>query len=223
MARQARVAVGGVVYHVINRSNGRVPIFNTTQEYAHFEYLLLEGVELTGMRILAYQIMPNHWHLVLYPSKDRQMSEFMHWITTTHVRQLRVRANTIGHGHLYQNAYKSFPIESDKHLVDVIRYVEQNALRANLVRRAQDWPWSSLYRRRRGNEEDRKILAPLPTELPENYLESVNHILEKNFISRIRHSISKGAPFGSDQWTAHMVDTYNMLPTQRGSGRPRKI
>jgi putative transposase len=69
MARHARVAVGGVVYHVINRANGRVQIFSDQKDYQHFESLLLEGVELTGMRLLAYCIMPNHWHLVLYPEK----------------------------------------------------------------------------------------------------------------------------------------------------------
>jgi putative transposase len=80
-----RVAVGGVVYHVINRSNGRVPIFHNDEDYRHFESLLLEGVELIGMRILAYCIVPNHWHLALHPKKDRDMSEFMRWVTTTHV------------------------------------------------------------------------------------------------------------------------------------------
>jgi len=79
--------VGGVVYHVINRANGRERIFSTDAEYEHFESLLLEGVKLIGMRVLAYVIMPNHWHLVLYPINDRDLSEFMRWVTTTHVRQ----------------------------------------------------------------------------------------------------------------------------------------
>ena len=72
-----RVAIGGVPYHVINRSNARVTIFDKKEEYKHFEELLLEGVELTGMQILGYCIMPNHWHLVLYPKHDGDMSEFI--------------------------------------------------------------------------------------------------------------------------------------------------
>ena len=118
MPRHARVAIGGVVYHVINRANGRVRIFDADKDYRHFESLLREGVELVGMRILAYCIMPNHWHLVLYPHEDGDLSEFMRWVTTTHVRQYRVATNSVGHGHLYQGAYKSFPVEEDKHLVD---------------------------------------------------------------------------------------------------------
>lgn len=221
MARQARVAVGDVVYHVINRSNGRVKIFSSDKEYIHFESLLLEGVKLTGMRILAYVIMPNHWHLVLYPKRDRDMSEFMRWVTTTHVRQRRVRTNSVGHGHLYQGTYKSFPIEQDKHLHDVIRYVEQNPLRANLVKKAEQWRWSSLSRRLRHNKEDRELLAKLPTILLKNYLASVNTILSLEQIDPIRHSIAKGAPYGGQSWVGKMVEMYTMEGTQRGPGRPR--
>ena len=221
MARQARVAVGDTIYHVINRSNGRVQIFHTPQEYAHFESLLLEGVELIGMRLLAYVIMPNHWHLVLFPQKDTDMSEFMRWVTTTHVRQRRAKTKTIGSGHLYQGTYKSFPVEDDKHLLDLIRYVEQNPLRAKLVERAQEWQWSSLFRRRRGSREDRKLLSALPTDLPANYLQSVNQLLTTEPIQKIRHSILKGAPLGSDAWVAHMVDEYTMESTVRGPGRPK--
>jgi putative transposase len=221
MARQIRVSVGDVVYHVINRANNRTQIFNTPEEYKHFESLLLEGVELISMRILAYCIMPNHWHLVLYPKKDRDMSEYMRWVTTTHVRQCRVITKSVGSGHIYQGSYKSFPIEEDKHLLDVVCYVEQNPLRAHLVEHAEDCQCSSLYRRQRGNKEDKKLLAELPTTLPSNYLQSVNEILGKDHLEKIRYSIAKGAPFGSDEWVRETVVRYNMEGTQRGPGRPR--
>lgn len=218
-----RVAIGGILYHVINRSNGRVQIFNSDKEYKHFESLLLEGVELVGMRILSYCIMPNHWHLVLYPIHDRDLSEFMRWVTTTHVRQRRTATKSVGEGHLYQGTYKSFPIELDQHLNTVIRYVEQNPLRAKLVHKAEDWQWSSLYRRQRNNREDQKLLAELPTELPGNYFQSVNELLKEDYINEVRHSITKGTPFGSDDWTGEMVEKYNLGSTLRGPGRPKRI
>lgn len=220
MARMNRVAVGGIPYHVINRSNGRAEIFSSPKEYSHFESLLLEGVELTGMRILAYCIMPNHWHIVLYPRKDADMAAFMRWVTTTHVRQRRASTQSIGHGHLYQGTYKSFPIEQDKHLLDVIRYVEQNPLRAGLVKRAQDWKWSSLSRRIRNSPQDKKLLSKLPTDLPVHYLQSVNEILRENSLVKLRASIGKGTPYGSDAWTSTMVTTYKMGSTIRNPGRP---
>ena len=154
MSRQPRLAIGDTVYHCINRANEKVQIFNADAEYQHFESLLEEGKELLDMRILSYCIMPNHWHLVLYPTEDRDLGEFMRWITTTHVRQRRTKTNSVGYGHLYQGTYKSFPVETDKHLLDLIRYVEQNALRAKLVSIAEDWKWSSLWRREKGSDKD---------------------------------------------------------------------
>lgn len=222
MPRMNRVAVGGVVYHVLNRSNGRVTIFSNDDEYKHFESLLLEGVALIGMRLLAYCIMPNHWHLLLYPKQDTDMSEFMRWVTTTHVRQRRVMTKSVGEGHLYQGAFKSFPVEEDKHLHDLIRYVEQNPLRAKLVHRAEEWKWSSLFRRLRNSREDQKLLTTLPTELPSNYLDSVNALLAKTTLETIRHSIGKGTPYGRSDWVDTMVEKYNMDSTVRSVGRPRQ-
>lgn len=210
------------VFVVINRANGRSEIFSTPQEYLHFESLLLEGVELIGMRLLAYCIMPNHWHLVLYPRKDADLGAYMHWITTTHVRQRRANTKSVGHGHMYQGSYKSFPIEQDKHLVDVIRYVEQNPLRAHLVEKAEDWQWSSLFRRLRGAPQDKKLLASLPTQLPANYLHSVNELLNKETTSILRNSVTKGMPYGGDAWTSRMISEHDMGATLRGPGRPRK-
>ena len=169
MPRVNRVLVGGIPYHCLNRSNGRVTIFHDDAEYHHFESILQEGVDLIGMRILAYCIMPNHFHLVLYPINNGDMGEFMRWVTTTHVRQRRTRTETIGHGHLYQGTYKSFPVETDNYLQQLIQYVEQNPLRAKLVTRAEHWKWSSLWRREKGTSEQCKLLADLPTTLPVSY------------------------------------------------------
>jgi putative transposase len=223
MPRTSRLAIGGICYHVINRSNGRVQIFHNEKEYQHFESLLLEGVEMVSMRVLAYCIMPNHWHLVLYPKQDTDMSEFMRWVTTTHVRQRRTMTKTVGDGHLYQGTYKSFPIETDTHLQTVLRYVEQNPLRAKLCEKAEDCQWSSLSRRLRNNKEDQKFLATLPTELPTNYLESVNTLLSNTQLDCLRNSVIKGAPYGGKKWTDEMVKEYNLESTMRGPGRPRGI
>lgn len=222
MPRQARVAVGDVVYHIINRANARAQIFHTEKEYRHFESLLREAKDLTNMRILAYCIMPNHWHLVLYPRQDKDLSEFMRWITTTHVRQRRVETKSIGHGHLYQGTYKSFPVETNAYLAQLIRYVEQNPLRAKLVKRAENWKWSSLYQREHGRPDQKKFLAPLPVDLPVDYLKSVNEIYNKERLKSIRFSVTKGTPLGSEKWTKKMVEKYKLGSTLRGPGRPRK-
>ncbi len=222
MPRQPRVSVGDTVYHVINRANGRQEIFATDEDYQHFIALVREGRELTGMRILSYCIMPNHWHLVLYPKHNTDLPEFMHWVTTTHVRQRRVKTKSIGYGSLYQGAYKSFPVETDRYLTWLIRYVEQNPLRANLVQRAENWQWSSLWARERGTMKDKQLLTQLPTVLPSDYLDSVNEILRKDDLEKIRYSVNKGMPYGSLTWTQEMIAKFNLVSTTRGSGRPSR-
>lgn len=174
------------------------------------------------MRLLAFCIMPNHWHLVLLPQTDTMMSEFVGWLTLTHTRQYRVRTRTIGYGHLYQGRYKSFPVENDKHLIDLIRYVEQNPLRARLVKQSEDWQWGSLYHRVHKSPQQKKLLAPLPTVLPVNYLESVNQILRDDTLHDIRYSVNKGKPHGNDRWMSKMIDRFDLGHTIRGPGRPRK-
>ncbi len=221
MPRQSRVAVANTIYHVLNRANSRARIFHSDADYQHFETLLTEARDLTDMRILSYCVMPNHWHLVLYPHNDTVLSEFMRWLTSTHVRQYRTKTKSIGYGHLYQDRYKSFPTESNQYCQTLIRYVEQNPLRAKLVPRAEDWRWSSLYRREHGSVQAKKLLAPLPVELPHNYLASVNDLLQEDTLTELRHAANKGKPYGTVDWTDSMVDQFDLGHTLRGPGRPK--
>ena len=222
MPRTTRIAIGDTIYHVINRANGRATIFHAEKDYRHFESLLEEAKELIDMRILAYTILPNHWHLVLYPRKDRDMSEFMRWLTTTHVRQRRVATKSIGYGALYQGAYKSFIVQEDKHLTDLIRYVEQNPLRAKLVKHAEDWQWGSAWRRTKGSLMHKKLLSPSPAPLPHGYLKWINADDKHEDIKRIRTSVNKGVPYGNDSWVDVMVTKYHLETTARSAGRPKK-
>ena len=95
----------------------------------------------------------------------------MQRLTTAHVRRWHLHRKTVGCGHLYQGTYKSFPIETDEHLLTVLCYVERNALRAGLVERAEDWRWSSLWRWRHPEvTDDVPLLTPWPIERPRQWL-----------------------------------------------------
>ena len=134
MPRPIRTDVGDYCYHIINRANARLPIF-FKKDYVLFEQVLEEAKEKYDMRVLAYALMPNHFHLVLYPKNDGDLGKFMQWLTLTHTQRWHQSKNTKGTGHLYQGRYKSFIIEEDNHLLSVICYVERNALRAKLVKK----------------------------------------------------------------------------------------
>ncbi|QDT94978.1 Transposase IS200 like protein [Gimesia aquarii] len=71
-----RAVQTGFIYHVLNRANARMTIFESDEDYAAFEQILSEAVERFQMRLLSYCIMPNHWHLVVHPNEDRQLSRF---------------------------------------------------------------------------------------------------------------------------------------------------
>ncbi len=196
MGRPPRIDLGNYVYHVINRANGRATIFKSAADYADFEYLLNEVRETYDMRILAYVIMPNHWHVVLYPKHDGDLARALHWLTTSHVRRHHTRNKTIGHGHLYQGTYKSFVIEQDDHYLTVLKYVERNAVRAKLSKSAELWKWGSAHRRINGSAAEKKMLAESPVPLPRNYRTWINDPETPELLKDVRQSVEKGVPYG---------------------------
>lgn len=139
--------MGGEIYHVINRANGRLKIFHNDKDYQAFEALLVEIKELFDIDILAYVVMPNHWHLLLRPKQDGDLSRALQWLGTTHTRRVHAHTKTIGGGHLYQGRYKSFLVQGDKHFLTVLKYIERNPVRAKLAPTVQQWKWGSTYRR----------------------------------------------------------------------------
>ncbi len=221
MPRIERVNVSNEIYHVINRANARVQIFDNDADYKQFESILDEAIEKFGMKMFAYCIMPNHWHLVLCPANDGDLSKFMGWLTNTHTRRWHASKGTIGNGHLYQGRYKSFICKKDNYLLTLLRYVEANAKRAKLVQKAENWQWSSGWRREHGTQEQRKILSLLPIEIPSNYTKYLNEIQTTDTLSLVRKSVNKNIPFGDDLWVFKMIDKFKLGQTTRGVGRPK--
>src|SRR5689334_18424939 len=174
MPRRARRAPGGVIYHVLNRAVGRMRIFRKHTDYLAFQQVMLQAHERHPIRLLGYCLMPNHFHFVLWPTEDGELSKHMHWLTMTHTQRWRNLRGLVGLGPLYQGRFKSFPVEKDEHLLTVLRYAERNPLRAKLVRRAELWKYSSLWDRLNSDSPLRDILHDWPIDLPEDYLQRVN-------------------------------------------------
>ena len=149
------MAQAGFVYHVLNRSNARLPLLRKDGDYAAFERVLAEARAEVPVPVLAYCLMPNHWHLVLWPQHDDYLSRFVGWLTLTHTQRWHAHYHNSGTGHVYQGRFKAIPVREDEHFLRVCRYVERTAWRAGLVERAQDWPWCSLGRRARGRAAPR--------------------------------------------------------------------
>ena len=162
MGRIRRVDVGGMVYHVWNRANFRSRLFRSRTHYQAFLGIMKESLNFVPMRILAYCLMPNHWHLVLHPRADGDLAKFIQRVTMTHTQRYHAKGQTVGYGHIYQGRYKSLPVEMGGHFMTLVRYVERNAKRAGLAPRAEDWPWSSVHVRLFGKAEEKQMLSPWP-------------------------------------------------------------
>src|SRR5947207_7985249 len=126
MPRRVRVSTGGLAFHVLNRAVGRATLFRKDADHLAFEKVLSEVHGRIPVRLLGYCLMPNHWHLVLWPRADGELSKFMHWLTMTHTQRWRHLRRLVGLGPLYQGRFKSFPVQTDGHLLTVLRYVERN-------------------------------------------------------------------------------------------------
>jgi putative transposase len=143
MRRSLRIAEGNFVYHVLNRGNPRRTFLHKSAYFAAFVRVLAEAKEQLPMRILAYCLLPNYWHLLVWPLQISDLSRFIGRLTLTHAQGWHGHYHNVGTSHLYKGRFKSFPVQEVDHYLTVCRYVERRLLGANRVERTQDWRWSS--------------------------------------------------------------------------------
>lgn len=222
MPRRPRGTTGGYLFHVLNRAVGRATIFEKASDYAAFEHVLQESRDwVPTMRLLDFCVLPNHWHLVVWPRQDGDLSEYLRWLTVTHTSRWHVVHDTTGTGPLYQGRFKSFPIQEDDHFFTVCRYVQRNALRANLVPRAEQWRWSSLWHRIQSSTA--VTLDPWPVPPGSDWSHYVNQPETAAELDALRRSVGCGRPFGDTVWQQHTAQQLGLESSLRQPGRPRKL
>jgi putative transposase len=222
MPRPLRTAPGGFVYHVLNRANGKRRIFEHDRDYLAFESVLAEVQERIPMRILAWCVMPNHWHLLLWPQQDGDLSRYMRLVTLTHTQRRHAYRASTGTGHLYQGRFKSFVVQTDAHFLAVSRYVEANALAGKLVQRAEDWRWGSLWRVQRGKVDQPPRIHPWPVTRPRDWLTYANQPPEAVEVDAVRRCARRGCPYGDGSWVKGVAEQLGLQSTLRPRGRPAK-
>jgi REP element-mobilizing transposase RayT len=140
MARRLRIEAAGAYYHVGARGNDRTEIFASDEDRRRFLFLLGQVVDRYGWRLYAYCLMGNHYHLALSTPRPnlgagmgRLNQLYVQWFNRRHDRT----------GHLFERRYWSSLVESEAHMLALIRYIAANPVRAGLCSRPRDWPWSS--------------------------------------------------------------------------------
>lgn len=218
MPRTARSIAAGVCYHAFSRTNAGLSVFDTPANLDAFVNLMAAAQRRIELDLLAICLMPNHFHLVVRPRQADDLTRWVHWLLTTHGRRYHKHHGTCGR--IWQGRFKAFAIQQDEHLITVLRYVERNALRAGLVRRAEDWGWGSLAWRlghRRGLD-----LADCQVPLPQSWAESVNEPLSANEIRDMRTCLTRQRPYGAPAWVRSTADKLGLKGTLGRIGRPKK-
>ncbi len=213
----------GKVLHAMNRRVDRQTLFCTDEDYALFRSLMSEAVYKFNLRILEWVLMPNHWHMLIFPETKNQVSEFMHWLCGIHAKKWRAEKDNEGNGALYQDRFKAFLVKPGLHVDRLRNYLAMNPVKANLVDNPFDWIWGSAKRVHRdcliSTIPISKGPPPSPSDLKELLSTPLN--LTETQIDRLEKSFLKGLPYGDDVWTEQMIEEYHLEHTLRKAGRPK--
>ncbi len=198
-------------------------MFRSEEDYQEFDTVLSQAVERLEPRLLAYCVLPKHWHLVLTPRKDGDLSKLMAWLTTTHSARWHTKPRRAGTGGLYERRFRSFPVQDDLQLLDVIRFVEAHPRRSGLVDSVNNWQWSSACRRAIPNAASLPFLSSPPVPLPPDWNEQLRFEMPTKTLDSIKHCILRSCPYGDATWVQKTAVRLDIESTLRARGRPRKI
>ena len=198
MPRRARRIPSQQPLHICNRSAGQITIYHSVADYIRFEICLKEMLEKFPLRLFAFCIMPNHWHLLLEAESGKKVSEALHWLATTHAVRLRKDNGSTGKGAVYQNRFRAYPVQKNGAFYRVAHYIERNPVDAHLCKSPEEWKWSSA------NSQAASLLtlSDWPLTKPRNWLETVRQPLDEINRSQIQDHETSQRPLGSSDWIA---------------------
>jgi putative transposase len=193
-------------------------LFETPADYRLLDQLLADAVRRFPVLLLAFCIMPNHWHLVVLPLEDGALSLCMKWLTATHAQRWRRSRGNQGRGAVYQGRFKAIAVQHDRYFLTLCRYVERNPARARLVGRCEDWRWSSAAVS--PGEQERPALSAWPITKPADWLERLNTPEAPRSLECVRAAVRLGRHLGSPSWRLSTAAKLRWRNGLRQRGRP---
>jgi len=197
-------------------------LFKKDEDYLAFQQVLIEAHQRHPLRLLDWCLMPSHWHFVVYPKQDTQVTDFFRWLTHTHAMRAISHRRVMGMGPLYQGRFKSLPVQADEHLLALLRYVQRNPLRAKLVKSASQWHWGSEWARHHGPPELADILSDWPVDRPRRWAAWVDAAENYQQTEMIRKCVRRSRPLGAANWTLRTAEKLHLQWTLRPRGRLAK-
>lgn len=218
MPKRCLRGTAGLPFHVMNRGVRRATLFYSHGDFAAFVKVMVEAAARVPMRLIAFSLMPNHWHLVLWPLDDTGLTRYTGWLSLTHACRWQRVHGTRGIGPVYQSRFKAVPIQTNRHFLTACRYVESNAVRAGLVKKALDWPWGSASEQ---PGAPMPVLADWPVPKPPGWPALLDEPQTDSDIDHIRGCIARSAPIGSEEWCAEVAARLGWTSGLKPPGRPR--
>jgi putative transposase len=228
MPRRARIAIANLPHHIVQRGHSRDAVFFDESDRADYLGTLGECRALFGIRVYAYCLMSNHVHLIVDPAdRPETLSLTMHRLAGRHTRRLNERHGWTGS--VWESRFFSSPVDSDRYLLACGRYVDQNPIRAMVVKTCEESSWSS-YRSRAGLAESSILdLDPAIASLSLSehgrisaYRELAAIAVSDSDLTLIRDAARRNRPTGDDSFVALLRSKNALDLPERPQGRPRK-
>lgn len=227
MPRPARISLEGLVYHIINRGNNRQDVFKDEGDFNTYLKVIKRFKEKYSFRLYSFCLMRNHTHLIIEPSKPNTLSKIIQSITLSHIRFYHFKYHSSGH--LWQGRFKNPIIQTDEYLLECIKYIELNPVRANIVSKPEDYRWSSYKFHAFGEDADKLLdtdpmylsLADTDEKRYKTYRNFIALEQDKNIFDLIRKSINNDSILGSDRFIGNLREKI-AFSKPKPRGRPRK-
>jgi putative transposase len=219
MTRLARIVVPGLPHHVTQRGNRREPVFLEDGDQLRYLAFLAEGLRKSGTSVWAYCLMPNHVHFVAVPSHRDGLRMLF---AEAHRRYTSfVNAREGWTGHLWQGRYGSVVMD-EVHLMAAIRYVSLNPVRAGLVARAEEWPFSSVRAHLAGRSNSVVDVRPVLERVPD-FAALIETLEKPHEFDGLRRAERTGRPIGEADWIAKLGHDLGRNLSRAKPGQRRKM
>jgi putative transposase len=215
MARHARIIVPGYPHHVTQRGNRREPIFFEQGDQEVYRDLLAEQAQRYCVEVWAYCLMPNHVHLVLTPSDQTGLGRAVGEAHRRYTNFINARGRWAGH--LFQSRFASVAMD-EGHLIAAVRYVSLNPVRARLVRKAEDWAWSSVRAHLAGADDELVSVRPVLDRI-ERFADFLRNASDDAAFQALRSSKGSGRPLGNADFIAGLEQMLGRPIARRAPGR----
>jgi putative transposase len=227
MPRKPRFFVPGVPAHVVQRGNNRQDIFFDTSDYEVYLSLIKEARDRYSCEVHAYVLMTNHVHLLGSPMEKSSVSNMMQYIGRHYVPYINQKYHRSGT--LWEGRFKATLVDTSSYLLACYRYIELNPVRALMVQRPGDYPWSSF--RKNGLMEENGLitdheeylnLGASPMERASNYRLLFDQGIPDRVLSSIRMHTQSGTPLGNSKFGSEIEATLGTKTGQPSRGRPKR-